>query len=87
MICEPGCVRPSRGTKQEHYGICHKTFSSTSVGDKHRVPAAMKLSKNKAMMVRDGYRDRCLTEDEMRRIGMYEDDRGVWRGAQMDPRW
>ena len=87
MICEPGCVRPSRGSTQEHWGICHKTFSATSVGDKHRVPVAMKLSKNKVMMVRDGYRDRCLTEDEMRRLGMYDDDRGVWHGAQMDGRW
>ena len=34
--CTSECVKPHIGTKIQHCKVCHRTFSSTSVGDKHR---------------------------------------------------
>ncbi len=68
------------GRKIEHCTVCHQTFSTTAVGDAHRVGShGVKTGPD---------RRRCLTADEFaaltNRAGVIRfrlNDRGVWIGA------
>ena len=67
--CTDECVKPTPGTKIQHckVGGCHLTFSSTTVGDAHRVG-------------KFGVDRRCLTAEELEAAGFHRNSRGVWVG-------
>lgn len=58
-----------------HCTVCHETFRSNYVGDRHRVGEFEPDTR------------RCLTPDEMRARGWVPDARGRWGRAIRDTRW
>lgn len=56
--------------RMEHCGACHQTFSGTTAGDRHRV--------GKHHIFTGPQRRRCLTVEEMQKIGMRQNARGIW---------
>lgn len=65
------------GRRIEHCWGCHQSFTGTTAGDKHRV--------GKHSVFEGPKRRRCLTPDEMRAIGMEQNDRGVWTNGGTSP--
>ena len=65
------------GLKVEHCVVCHQSFTGTNSADKHRVAVNFKLDEN-GRKVRLSHHNRCLTEDEMREVGMTKNYFGLW---------
>ena len=87
MICSSRCVRPRPGSKMQHCGVCHRTFSGSLAGDMHRAPIAARRDSRGRMIPLD-HRRRCMTEEEMKALGMYMDSRlKVWRSSLGDSPW
>ena len=71
------CGRSWSGLRPEHCKVCHQTFSGTTAGDKHRTgDHGVKEGSN---------RRRCRTSDEMRDLGMAQNDRDIWTNGGESP--
>ena len=71
------CGASWSGHRIEHCTVCHQSFSGTTAGDKHRTGEHG---------VKDGpNRRRCRTSDEMRDLGMAQNDRGIWTNGGESP--
>ena len=64
------CGATWTGMRMEHCDSCHRTFSGSTAGDKHRTGEHHIFVGPK--------RRRCLTEDEMTDKGMERNARGIW---------
>ena len=64
------CGTSWSGLRLEHCTECHQTFTGTTAGDKHRT--------GKHDVWTGPERRRCRTADEMRDLGMRQNDRGHW---------
>lgn len=60
------CGKAWTGVRRSHCPVCHESFNSDSVGDRHRVGDH-----------NDGTR-RCLTPTEMNAHGLYVNASGAW---------
>ena len=65
------------GLRVEHCTGCHRTFTGTSAGDRHRVGDSAIWEGPK--------RRRCLTPEEMRDKGMATNARGWWTNGGKSP--
>ena len=72
MSCTPDCVKPKPFSRLEHCKVCHESFDGTRPGDAHRV--------GDHGLTTGPDRRRCRTSDEMRAVGLWQDDRGAWHG-------
>lgn len=64
------CGKTWTGRRAEHCGACCETFVGSGAGDRHRVgDYAISTGPN---------RRRCLDVEEMRAIGLDQDERGLW---------
>lgn len=73
------CGTTWTGHKPEHCTQCHRTFTGTSAGDKHRTGDHQ---------VKTGpVRRRCLTDDEMAGSGLALNAKGLWGWPGPDRKW
>lgn len=68
--CRP-CGSEWTGEKLEHCTVCHRTFTSTPAGDKHRTGSHVNGR-------------RCRTDEEMLALGMGQNKRGYWVSKRQD---
>lgn len=76
-----GCGARWSGTKLEHCTVCHRTFSSTRNGDRHRT------GKHHLSVGPD--RRRCMTDEECAKAGLAPSELSngsiVWRSVGENP--
>lgn len=72
--CSPDCVQPTPKTRLQHCTLCHRTFSGTESGDRHRI-GSHGVSEGPG-------RRHCRTDGELIKAGLRLDGRGVWRLAR-----